>query len=64
VSGLDRMSRMMRAFEFMFKSEVHGDYWEFGVDMGGSLARAHNCWKKYTEETTLLYWRVRSSCYA
>ncbi len=49
MSGLDRVSGMHRAFEFVFKSDVYGDYWEFGVARGHSLYRAWENWREFSQ---------------
>jgi O-methyltransferase len=51
VSGIDRAGALDKAFEFIYKSETDGDYYEFGVFKGVSLARAIRsdvAWKKKT----------------
>lgn len=45
---------MKRAFEFAFKSDVLGDYWEFGVAQGASLARAYQNWAFFSEQRNVL----------
>lgn len=39
-AGIDRIGALRKAFEFVYKSETRGDYYEFGVFQGVSLARA------------------------
>jgi O-methyltransferase len=49
--GIDRPGALDKAFEFIYKSETDGDYFEFGVFQGVSLARAVRSdlnWKKKT----------------
>lgn len=49
--GIDRPGALDKAFEFIYKSETEGDYFEFGVFQGVSLARAIRAdlnWKKKT----------------
>lgn len=50
-SGIDRIGALSKAFEFIYKSETDGDYYEFGVFQGMSLGRAiraNTSWKKKT----------------
>ena len=50
-NGIDRSGALNKALEFIFKSEIDGDYLEFGVFQGVSLARAiraNQNWKKRT----------------
>jgi O-methyltransferase len=52
MAGIDRPGALDKAFEFIYKSETDGDYFEFGVFQGVSLARAIRAdlnWKKKTE---------------
>jgi hypothetical protein len=49
--GIDRPGALDKAFEFIYKSETDGDYFEFGVFQGVSMARAIRsdlAWKKKT----------------
>lgn len=49
--GIDRPGALDKAFEFIYKSGTDGDYYEFGVFKGVSLARAIRsdlAWKKKT----------------
>lgn len=39
-AGIDRLGALSKAFEFIYKSETNGEYFEFGVYQGVSLARA------------------------
>lgn len=39
-TGIDRIGALDKAFEFIYKSETDGDYLEFGVYQGVSMARA------------------------
>jgi O-methyltransferase len=51
MQGIDRTGALNKAFEFVYKSETDGDYFEFGVFQGVSLARAIRAdlsWKKKT----------------
>ena len=51
VGGIDRPGALDKAFEFIYKSESDGDYYEFGVYQGVSLARAVRAdmgWRKKT----------------
>ncbi|MCQ9378578.1 class I SAM-dependent methyltransferase [Methyloversatilis sp. XJ19-49] len=51
VTGIDRPGALDKAFEFIYKSETSGDYFEFGVFQGVSLARAVRSdlhWRKKT----------------
>lgn len=48
MAGLDRVSGMRTAFEFVFKSDIYGDYWEFGVAKGHSLFRAWENWREFS----------------
>ena len=50
-TGIDRIGALDRAFEFIYKSETIGDYYEFGVFQGVSIARALKSdmrWRKRT----------------
>lgn len=38
--NIDRRAALLRAFEFIYKSDISGDYHEFGVGKGVSLVRA------------------------
>lgn len=52
--GIDREGALVKAFEFIFKSETAGAYCEFGVFQGVSLARAvlaDSRWRKKTGKT-------------
>ncbi len=40
MSGIDRISALDKAFEFIYKSETNGSYCEFGVYQGVSATRA------------------------
>ncbi len=51
LGGLDRISGMARAFEYGFKSELTGDYWEFGVGEGGSLVRAYHFHRQFSKDS-------------
>jgi hypothetical protein len=49
--GIDRLGALDKAFEFIYKSETDGDYYEFGVFQGVSVARAVRsdiAWRKKT----------------
>lgn len=49
--GIDRPGALDKAFEFIYKSETDGDYYEFGVFQGVSIARALRAdiaWRKKT----------------
>ena len=53
-SGIDRPGALDKAFEFIYKSEINGDYYEFGVFQGVSIARAlrsDQAWKKKTRRS-------------
>lgn len=50
-TGIDRIGALSKAFEFIYKSETNGAYFEFGVYQGVSLVRAlkaNTSWKKKT----------------
>jgi len=38
--GINRVGALAKAFEFIYKSEIDGDYHEYGVYQGVSIARA------------------------
>ena len=49
--GFNREQALSRAFEFAYKSDTQGDYYEFGVYQGASLVRAMKAdlaWQKRT----------------
>lgn len=46
MSSLTRQNAFTRAFEFSIKSEVHGDYFEFGTYQGASLTNAIKSFSK------------------
>ncbi len=51
-AGIDRIGALVKAFEFIYKSETDGDYHEFGVFQGVSIARAIKAnvdWQKKTK---------------
>lgn len=53
-TGIDRIGALSKAFEFVYKSEIEGDFYEFGVYQGVSLARAIKAnlvWQKRTSAT-------------
>lgn len=51
VGGIDRPGALDKAFEFIYKSESDGDYYEFGVFQGVSLARAVRADKVWRQKT-------------
>ncbi|WP_020408818.1 TylF/MycF/NovP-related O-methyltransferase [Hahella ganghwensis] len=53
--GIDRIGALNKAFEFIYKSETQGDYYEFGVYKGVSLARAMAANIKWKKKTTKSY---------
>ena len=49
--GIDRLGALDKAFEFIYKSETNGDFYEFGVYQGLSMLRAFQSddrWRKKT----------------
>ncbi len=50
-AGVNRMGGLSKAIEFAYKSEIDGEYWEFGVWKGTSLVRAiqiNGMWQETT----------------
>ena len=55
--GIDRGGALKKAFEFIYKSEIIGDYYEFGVYQGVSLCRALEVditWAKKTKRKNIV----------
>jgi len=50
-SGIDRRNALHKAFEFIYKSEIEGDYYEFGVYQGVSLLRAMMSDRLWSQKT-------------
>lgn len=50
-TGIDRVGALTKAFEFIYKSETDGGYFEFGVYQGVSLVRALKANKNWQSKT-------------